>query len=341
MSMMKIPETVPDDIIEDLFVPELVRESRSEEASTPSSSPWKDAFRRLRASKGVVLSAILILIMASIAIVGPAMSKYSYDEQNLAHSNLPPKIPGLQWLGFDGKDRQDTDVYQQRNVDTAYWFGTDEFGRDLWTRVWKGMQISLFIALIAALLDLFIGVLYGGLSAYYGGRVDSAMERIIEILMGIPSLIVIVLFAIILEPGILSITLAMIITGWVGMARIVRGQILKLKVQEFVLAARTLGVSNSRIIWKHLLPNAMGPIVVNVMFDLPTAIFFEAFLSFIGLGLQAPLASLGVLINDGFKQMRMFPYKLVIPAVMISLILICFNLLADGLRDALDPKTKK
>ncbi|AJY76793.1 oligopeptide ABC transporter permease [Paenibacillus beijingensis] len=341
MSRLKLAESVPADIGEDLFVPEPADENRSNEASAPSNSPWRDAFRRLRASKGVVLSAILLLIITSIAIVGPAVSKYAYDEQNVAHSNLPPKIPGLQWLGFDGKDRQGTDVYGQRNIDTAYWFGTDEFGRDLWTRVWKGTQISLFIALIAAMLDLFIGVLYGGLSAYYGGKVDNAMERVIEILMGIPSLIVIVLFTIILEPGILSIILAMIITGWVGMARIVRGQILKLKVQEFVLAARTLGVSNRRIIWKHLMPNAMGPIIVNVMFDLPTAIFFEAFLSFIGLGLQAPLSSLGVLINDGFKQMRMFPYKLVIPAVMISLILICFNLLADGLRDALDPKTKK
>ncbi len=339
---MHATRLAPEEINDDLFVPEpFVEGVAVETAAQPASAPWKAALIRLLKNRGVLPAIVMILVIAVMAFVGPALTSYTYDGQNVAHSNLPPKIPGLEWLGFDGLDNKGVDLYAQRNVPEAHWFGTDEFGRDMWTRVWKGTQISLFIALIAALLDLFIGVIYGSLSAYYGGKVDSVMQRIIEILVGIPNLIVIILFILILEPGITSIILAMAITGWVGMARIVRGQILQLKGQEFVLAARSLGVSNSRIMLKHLLPNAMGPIIVTLMFTLPTAIFFEAFLSFIGLGLQAPLASLGVLINDGYKSMRLFPYKLVIPAVMISLIMISFNLLADGLRDALDPKMTK
>ena len=151
------------------------------------------------------------------------MNEHTYRSQNLVHSNLPAKVPGLGWLGFDGTDIKGVDVYEKRNIETNYWFGTDEFGRDLWTRVWKGTQISLFIALVAAALDLVIGVVYGGISSFYGGKVDNVMQRIIEVLMGIPNLIIIILFILILEPGITSIILAMVITGWVGMARVVRG----------------------------------------------------------------------------------------------------------------------
>ncbi|MED2257418.1 MULTISPECIES: oligopeptide ABC transporter permease [Brevibacillus] len=334
--------TSPHEITDDLFVHEpFAAEAAMEVAASAADSPWKAALKRLGKNRGVVPAFVLIMVITVLAFVGPLLTPYTYDGQNVAHSNLPPKISGLGWLGFDGLDSNGADLYAKRNITEAHWFGTDEFGRDMWTRVWKGTQISLLIALVAALLDLFIGVLYGGISAYYGGKIDNVMQRIIEVLVGIPNLIVIILFILILEPGITSIILAMTITGWVGMARIVRGQILQLKGQEFVLAARSLGVSNSRIMFKHLIPNALGPIIVTLMFTLPTAIFFEAFLSFIGLGLQAPLASLGVLINDGYKGMRLFPYKLVIPAVMISLIMISFNLLADGLRDALDPKMTK
>jgi oligopeptide transport system permease protein len=182
---------------------------------------------------------------------------------------------------------------------------------------------------------------YGGISAFYGGPVDNGMQRIIEVLIGIPNLIVIILFILILKPGITSIILAMVVTGWVGMARVVRGKILQLKGQEYILAARTLGSSNSKIILKHLFPNVMGSIIITLMFTIPTAIFFEAFLSFIGLGLQPPMASLGVLIEDGYKSMRFFSYKLIFPAIIISVIMISFNLLGDGLRDALDPKMRK
>ncbi|TCT26509.1 oligopeptide transport system permease protein [Melghiribacillus thermohalophilus] len=331
----------PSEITDDLFVPSPMEESKKEEITSPPESFWKEAWNRLLKNKGAFFSLIMILIITLLAIFGPMLNPYEYDEQNLDRSNLPPLIPGLEWLGFNGEDTNGVNVYEQREISDPAWFGTDEFGRDLWTRVWKGTQISLFIGLMAALLDLLIGVIYGGVSAYYGGRVDDVMQRIIEILIGIPNLILIILFILILEPGITSIILAMIITGWVNMARIVRGQVLQLKGQEFILASRTLGASHRRLIGRHLLPNVLGPVIVTVMFTIPTAIFFEAFLSFIGLGLQPPLASLGTLIESGYQEMRFFPYKLIFPAIVISLIMICFNVLGDGLRDAFDPKMRK
>ncbi|KGP74358.1 oligopeptide ABC transporter permease [Pontibacillus yanchengensis] len=234
------------------------------------------------------------------------------------------------------------DIYAARGIqDEYYWFGTDQLGRDLWTRTWSGTRISLYIAILAATIDMVIGVIYGGVSAYYGGRVDNYMQRIVEILVGIPNLVVVILMILVLEPGILSITIALTITGWIGMARVIRGNVLKLKNQEFVLASRTLGSSDSRILMKHLVPNVTGLIIINTMFTIPGAIFFEAFLSFIGLGLQPPLASLGTLIDDAFKSFQIYPYMLVFPSVIISLIMVAFNVLADGLRDALDPKMRE
>src|SRR5699024_6573633 len=167
----------------------------------------------------------------------------------------------------------------------------------VWTRGWQGAKISLYIAFLAAALDLLIGVIYGSISAFYGGKIDNILQRIIEILIGIPQLIVVILLVLILKPGIISLTLALVITGWVNMARIMRGQVLKLKSQEFVLASKTLGAKNSRLIFKHLIPNSLGPIIITTMFTVPNAIFTEAFLGFIGLGIQPPRASLGTLVN--------------------------------------------
>jgi oligopeptide transport system permease protein len=329
------------EVTEDLFVHAPLETNKIEVLSGTPVTFWSEAWRRLKKNRGAFLGLITIILFSCMALIGPLLSEHSYMDQDLALSNLPPKVAGLEWLGFDGKDVNGKDQYESRELRKNFWFGTDEFGRDLWTRVWKATQISLFIAIIAALLDLIIGVVYGGISAFYGGRVDNAMQRVIEVLIGIPNLIVIILFILILEPGISAIILAMVITGWVGMARVVRGQILQLKGQEYILAARTLGTSNTKIIRKHLLPNVMGSIIITLMFTIPTAIFFEAFLSFIGLGLQPPLASLGVLIEDGYKSMRFFPYKLIFPAIVISAVMISFNLLGDGLRDALDPKMRK
>ncbi|KAB7704990.1 ABC transporter permease subunit [Bacillus aerolatus] len=328
----------------DLFQPVDKRASQSEKISRPSLNFWQDAWLRLKGNKGAIVGLILITIITFMAIFGPSMNKYTYKQQNISHAKLPPKIAALEnvdWLPFDGKDKDGFDMYEAKNVKEYYWFGTDDLGRDLWTRTWYGTRISIYIGVLAAVIDFLIGIAYGGVSGFYGGRVDNVMQRIIEILMGIPHLIVVILFILVFEPGIFSITMAMVITGWVNMARIVRGQFLKLKTQEFVLASRTLGASGSRLIWKHLMPNVMGPIIVTTMFTIPSAIFTEAFLSFIGLGIRPPEASLGSLVNDGFKSLQMYPHMLIIPSVIISLLILSFNLLADGLRDALDPKMRK
>lgn len=316
----------------------------AEKISKPSVSFWQDAWRSLKKNKGAIISLILFGLILIMSLVGPIISPYEPNDQTITHANLPPKVPVIENLGImDGVGTlggREVDMYELKNVEQNYWFGTDGLGRDMFSRVWKGTQVSLFIAFVAAAIDMLIGVIYGGVSGYFGGRVDDVMQRIVEILTGIPNLVVVILFILIMDPGILAIIIALTITGWTGMSRVVRGQVLKYKSQEFVLAARTLGASDSRIIWKHLMPNVLGVIIINTMFTIPGAIFFEAFLSFIGLGLQAPDASLGTLINDGYKLIQYQPHILLFPAVVLSLIMIAFNLIGDGLRDALDPKMK-
>ncbi|WP_042349492.1 oligopeptide ABC transporter permease [Bacillus massiliigorillae] len=336
-------------ISKDKFQPAIMDHSKHEVIVKPSLNFWQDAWLRVRKNKGAIVSLVLIALLIIMAFVGPLISGKDADAQNVKHANLPAKIPVLEnvsWLPFDGtmknKAGTEVDMYKVKKVDedTYYWFGTDSLGRDLFTRLWEGTQISLYIAFLAAFIDMVIGVAYGAISGYFGGRVDNIMQRITEILMGIPNLVVVVLMILVLEPGILSITIALSVTGWVSMARVVRAQTMKLKEQEFVLASRTLGNSNAKIIFKHLVPNLAGVIIINTMFTIPSAIFFEAFLSFIGLGLQAPAASLGTLIDDGYKALLTYPHMLIFPAIAISLIMICFNLMADGLRDALDPKMR-
>ena len=235
------------------------------------------------------------------------------------------------------------DKYAQAKVpdNVNFFFGTDGLGRDVLSRLFMGTRISLLIALIAAIFDIIVGVTYGLISGLKGGRVDNLMQRFLEILSGIPNLVVMILMLVLLEPGIKSIIAAMAITNWIPMARIVRAQTLKLKDQEYVLAAQTLGESKAKIAFKHILPNILSVIIVQMMFSIPTAIFFEAFLSFIGLGLTPPNASLGMMLSDGYKTFQYLPYLLWIPAVTLSVIMIGFNLLADGLRDAFDPKMKE
>lgn len=337
MEVKKIPQ--------ELFEPAHFDASKSEEISKPSLNYWQDAWLRIKKNKGAIVSIVILGILIIMSLIGPHINEYEYDAQKPSHNNLPPRIPVLEnisWLPFDGeltkKNGEKYNAYEQKGVEEYYWFGTDSLGRDIFTRVWKGTQVSLYIAFLAAAIDMVIGVIYGAVSGFVGGRTDTVMQRITEILVGIPNLVVVILMIILLDPGILSITIALTITGWVGMARVVRAQVLKLKNQEYVLAARTLGLSGGKIIKKHLIPNLAGVIIINTMFTIPNAIFFEAFLSFIGLGLQPPLASLGTLIDDGFKVLQLYPYQMIIPAIVISTIMICFNLLADGLRDALDPK---
>lgn len=335
-----------DKLPEGSFERVTIDKSQAERISKPSLSFWQDAWLRIRKNKAAIISMVLLLFIIIMAFIGPILSPHDGEVQTITHSNLPPKVPGFENLGiFDGHGLlagEEVDLYELKNVDPEvyYWIGTDGLGRDMFSRVWSGTQISLFIAFMAALIDMVIGVAYGGISAYYGGRVDDIMQRVVEILIGIPNLIIVILMIMVMEPGVTAIIIAISLTGWIGMSRIVRGQVFRFKNQEFVLASRTLGASNNRIILKHLLPNILGIIIINTMFTIPGAIFFEAFLSYIGLGLQAPAASLGTLINDGIQLLEFQPHILFFPALVLSVLMIAFNLLGDGLRDAFDPKMK-
>jgi oligopeptide transport system permease protein len=301
-------------VTQDKFKP-ATHAGNKERVVRKSLSYWADAWRRLKKNKLATFGLIVLTLLAIFAIIGPFIQPYDYQSQDYAARNIAPG--------------------------TAHWFGTDDLGRDQWVRVWWGVRISLFIGIISAALDFTIGVLYGGISAYFGGRVDDIMQRIIEILMGLPYMIIVILLMMVMGPGIFTIIVALAAVGWVGMARLVRGQMLSLKEQEYVLAARTLGASSWRIILRHLIPNALGIIIINVTFTVPGAIFAEAFLSFIGLGIKPPMASLGSLVNDGMQVMRNYPYRLLCPSIVFSLIMLSFNLLGDGLRDALDPRLRK
>ena len=301
--------------MDELFVRVHVDESEKEHIAHPNLTAFQEGWLRLKKNKAAVASLFTLIAIGLLAILAPVFSGYSYKETNY---DIIYQIPSITHL-----------------------FGTDQFGRDLWVRTWMGTRISLLIAFVAALLDLTVGVTYGAVSALIGGKVDAVMQRIIEILVGIPHLIIVILLMMIMPAGIWTIVVALSITGWVNMARLVRAEILKLKNQEFVLAARVLGTSTSRIIWKHLIPNTVGVIVINAMFTIPSAIFTEAFLSFIGIGMQEPKASLGVLINNGYQVLRNFPHVLIFPAIVIVLIMVCFSILGDGLRDALDPRMRK
>ncbi|SDM90158.1 oligopeptide transport system permease protein [Paenibacillus sp. yr247] len=297
------------------FAPVSNKSLTGERIVRPSLNYWQDAWRRLKKNRLAMAGLIILVTLIVLAIIVPFVSSYDYQTQNLKIKNIAPN--------------------------GEHWFGTDDFGRDVWTRVWWGTRISLFIGIIAAIIDLVIGVLYGGISAYYGGKVDEVMQRTIEIVYAIPFLLIAILLIMVIGSGIPSIILAMAITGWVPMARLVRGQMLTLKEQEFVLASRTLGANPMRIIMRSLIPNALGIIIVQITFVVPAAIFTEAFLSFIGLGVKPPLASLGNLLSDGANYIRLYPHRLIFPTIIFSLILLSFNLLGDGLRDALDPKMRK
>ncbi|CAA9397249.1 MAG: Oligopeptide transport system permease protein OppC [uncultured Rubrobacteraceae bacterium] len=300
----------------DLFEPAHRSAAEAERITGPPTSFWGDAWRRLKRNRIAVAAGVLILLVVALAVAGPWLTPYSPFEQVLERQYKEPSLSG-------------------------FWFGTDEFGRSMFDRVWVGTRISLYIAALVTILDIGIGMTYGAISGYYGGRVDNIMQRFVEILVGIPILVVAVLTMLILKPGILSLTIAIGLTGWTSSARLIRGQVLRLKEQEFFLASRSLGASTFRLISKHLIPNVFYIVIITLMYTVPLAVFFEAVLSFIGLGIQPPNASLGALINDGADQMRFTPHLLVFPAVVLCLITVSFRLLGDGLRDALDPRMRK
>lgn len=313
-------------------------------------SYWADAFARFKANRGAVFGFICICVLVFFAIVGPYMNEYTYDQQNILLQNMAPRVQGLENLGiFDGSENMKTSTGMREinnyttpgNDNLYFWFGTDSLGRDIWTRTWTGTRISLYVAAVAVICDLLIGVTYGLISGYFGGRVDMIMQRIVEVLNSIPYLVTVTLLLLILKPGLMTITLALVITGWIGMSRIARAEILKIKEREYILASRTLGAKNIWIIFREALPNMIGPLITQTMFSIPHAIFTEAFLAFIGLGVPEPMASLGSMISSGYRNFTTHPYMIVAPIIVMGLLMLSFTLFADGLRDALDPKMKE
>ncbi len=300
---------------------------------------WKDAWKRLIANKAALVSLIVIGLIILGSIIIPMISNYGINDQDPYRNYLAPRIKFLEKFGiFNGY--QNGKYEYSEHPDLYFAWGTDGLGRDVFTRVWYGTRISLFIAFLAAVIDMLIGVTYGGISGFFGGKVDLYMQRVIEIIAGIPTLVIATLFILVFEPGLVPITLALVLTSWIGMSRVVRAQFIKYREQEFILAARTLGASNIRLMVKHLFPNIIGQVVVVSMFSIPGAIFYEAFLSYIGLGIQPPETSLGVLISDAQPQLGLNPHTLFFPAAILSILMLTFNLLANGLRDALDPRLR-
>lgn len=319
-----------------------------EHIQAPSLNFFQDSWRRLKKNKGAMVALFVAILIILLAIIAPVLAPQSPFAQNPAHANLPPKIPGLESIPlFNGMQQNRggaiVDAYANANVpeDIYYYLGTDSLGRDLLSRILYGTRISLIVAVAAVFINLLLGITYGLISGWKGGRVDTIMQRFLEVISGVPNLVVVVLMLLVLEPGLLSIIITIALTSWISMSRVVRTQTIRLKQQEYVLAARVLGQSSAKILLRHILPNMLGLIIVQTMFAIPSAIFFEAFLSFIGIGIPAPNASLGTLLNDGYKTFRFLPHLMWYPALMISIIMLSFNLLADGLRDAFDPKMKE
>ncbi|MDM5232163.1 MULTISPECIES: ABC transporter permease [Lysinibacillus] len=279
-----------------------------------SISFWKEVFIRFSHNKMAIFGLIALIIIVLMATFVPMFSQYHYSDQ-LGVYNAPPS--------------------------SEYWFGTDDLGRDIFVRIWAGARISLLIGITAAVIDLIIGVLWGSISGLAGGRVDNIMMRIADVLTAVPYLLVVIVLLVVLKPGIIPMIIALSITGWINMARIVRGEVLSIKNQEYVLAARTLGAQTGHLILKHLVPNALGAILVTMTLTVPHAIFTESFLSYLGLGVPAPQASWGTMASDGNGAITNAPWRLIFPAVFISLTIFAFNAVGDGLRDALDPKLRK
>ncbi len=285
------------------------------ETDRPSLSYWKNCWFRLKKDKMAMFGLAVIIIMTMMAIIVPMVSPYSYDQTDFT-----------QMLKWPSK---------------AHLFGTDKMGRDIFVRTMYGARISLTIGFTAAAINMVIGVFYGGIAGYVGGMTDMIMMRVVDILSGIPSLLYLILIMMFMGNTIQSILLAMCLTFWITTARMVRGQILTLREQDFALAAKVCGQTRWQILVQHLIPNCMGSIIVTVTFLIPQAIFQEAFLSFLGIGISVPKASWGTLANDAIEYLFSYPYQMLFPALAISVTIFALNFIGDGLRDALDPRLKK
>ena len=298
-----------------------------EKISRPSVTFLQDAMRRLVSNKVAMVCVIIVALMILFSVFAPILSPFEFQEQHYDELDA-----GMFTVCTDPNSAGNGHMHI---------FGTDTLGRDLFTRIWMGGRVSLIIAFASAIVDFFLGAIYGGISGYFGGTLDIILMRILEIINGIPYLMIVILLMLIMPPGIITIIVAYSLVGWIPMARLVRGQVVALKQQEFVAAAEAMGASTSRMIARHLLPNTLSVMIVRVTLSIPSAIFSEAYLSYLGLGVRPPECSWGSLAQLGIQNFRLYPSQLIIPAVCISLTMLAFNLFGDGLRDAFDPKLRR
>ena len=373
--VLEMPEVARNILAENFVF--VQREEKIMDASpeTVSRGFFKDALVRLKKNKASVMAFWILCLLVFMAIVGPSMSDHTFSYQYLEYTNMPPRIPVLEELGIFNGSRVVTNrrldsltnpekfpegsvlgysnEHEVRGVtlvdvevnyykyigadDLYFWFGTDALGRDVWTRLWRGARVSLIIALVAVLSDVAIGIVYGAIAGYYGGTVDLVMMRICEIVNAFPNVVVCTMFILIFGSGMKSMILALMARGWVGTARMIRTQFLRFRGREYVMAARTMGVPDRALIFRHILPNSIGPIITRTMVSIPSAIFTESFLAYIGLGLAPPEPSIGTMLAAGKTVLLQYPHLTLFPALVISALMIAFNLFGNGLRDALDP----
>lgn len=298
----------------EMFVIKGKNADRMESISRPSLSFWQDAWRRLRKNRAAFVGLCIIGLYALLAIFVPIFSKYSYTAMDIDSMHGLPSA--------------------------AHWLGCDSTGRDQWVRVWMGARVSLSIGLFSAIINMCVGAVIGGLCGFYGGKLDMVVMRIVDILYGIPSLIITMLVMMVLGKGVAPLIVAMCIVGWIGTCRFVRGEVYRLKEQEFVMAAKVLGIPDFTIIMRHIIPNIIGMMITNLCMAIPGAIFQEAFLSYIGLGIAPPNCSWGILAKEGIQYLRLYPHEIFFPAFFLCTTMLALNLLGDGLRDAVDPKLR-
>jgi len=327
-------------------------------------SLWDDAWRRLKKNKMALMGLFIVGFYAAISLLAPLLPIYSYSEQTIIHQNLPPsfrtagslmlklqradmmrmaKKEGRKELSQKQKEELlalQNDVKNNPVHNRRYLLGTDSLGRDVFARVVYGGRISIMIGLIGTITSLFIGVLVGSVSGYFGGWVDNVLMRFVDIMYGLPYMLVVIIMMAILGQSIVILFVAIALVSWLTIARVVRGQVISLKNAEFVEAARSMGASTPRIIFRHILPNTLGIIIIYSTLSIPSFIMNESFLSFLGLGVSAPRASWGSLVSDGVNVMTLYPWQLLVPAITMTVFLFAMNFLGDGLRDAFDPQSK-
>ncbi len=305
-----------------------------------SQSYWKGVFIHFFKNRRAVVGLIIVAVILVLAIVGPIMNSYGYrdiiqfrNDQNrrVVAKAIEPRIPWLHKLLTGGP-------YDDSFADCTFLFGTDDLGRDLWTRTWHGTRVSLLVAFATIVIDVIIGMSFGLISGYFGGMTDNIMQRFVEIANSVPRLVIVSVLAIFMPKGMGLVIVALLLTEWIGMSKIARAEMLKIKEQEYVLASRTLGARSGHIIFREILPNTIGPIITQMMFSIPTAIFTEAFLSFVGVGIVLPQCSIGTLIEEGFTNITILPYQILPPIIVLALLMLGFNFIGDGLREALAPK---